>query len=231
MACTMTDTLPGVLLPTAFQFALAGGVLVASTANEDLPAELPLAIDGVALADGSTILLTAQTLPAQNGLYTFQPGGNFLDPGGQNFDASGIWSIVTLAAGIYRWTKAPNTFSVEDSSGHKRTTTGNIQIALKPVIFRGVPLAPVNDSLALIQTARTPPFNQSAGFRNGMSVRVSGGTANGGIWQYTGTSNPALGTEALPWVKSSTAASSAIPPSSVGFIETPPTALQVCAQL
>jgi hypothetical protein len=230
MACTMTNNPPGAIARAAAGFAFAGSAMAASTVNVPLPAGLPLTMDGVVLAGGSTVLLTGQTVPAANSLYTFRPGGNVLDPGGQTYDAGGVWTT-TLPAGVYVWTKGPNATSISDTAGHTRTTSGDIQIAAGVVTFRGAALASVVDGLALYQTARSRDFDASAEFTNGMMVQVSGGTANSGTWQYTGITNPVIGTTALPWAKISAVKSPAISIPGHVFTNTAPGPLAVCSHI
>ena len=229
----MTNTPPGAIARAATGFAFAGSAAAASIVNVTLPLLLPATMDGVALGVGSTILLTAQTAASANSLYTFRPiNTNSITVPDKNYDASGVWTS-TFPAGVYYWVKGINAISIEDVSGRKLTETGTIQLGAGSVTFKGTPLALVTDGLYSVQAGpgRHVNFDQSAEFTNGMMVHVTGGTANSGTWQYTGITNPVLGTTSLPWSKISSVKSAAITIPGQTFTNTAPASLAVCSHI
>jgi len=78
--------------------------------------------------------------------------------------------------------------------------------------------------------SRDPTLDVSAEFQTGIVVRVMEGAANSGTWQYTGASNPTLGTTALPWTKLTSLTDTAVAPplAPPSFTNTPPGALDPC---
>jgi hypothetical protein len=72
--------------------------------------------------------------------------------------------------------------------------------------------------------SRDPTLDTSAEYQNGILVRVTAGPLNMGTWQYTGISNPVMGTTALPWTKVSTARLGRHP-SAANFLKAPGPAL------
>jgi len=184
-------------------------------------------IDGVQLHQGDEFLLTGQTAPSQNGLYTLAAGGPELATG--SYDGTGTKVIGSLGSRSYYWVRGNGTSAVGEST----LTESGILLpdASGNITLHGQISTVINGSLKVISPVREASLDASPEFIPGCIVRVLQGTANSGTWQYTGIANPLLGTTALPWTKANASTGSAVAPplSPPAYINTAPGALDPCA--
>ena len=231
MACTMTNTPPTAVPRPPGGFTITRGVVVASTANVNLAtASAGTVIDGVTLVNGTTVLLTGQTSPTQNSCYVLEPDYGGDEQGTGSIFTGGVINLTGLDVGRWYWFTKGNASSAVGletltDSGLLRPTAGGLMTINGPAgaAYTGV--------IVELLLRRTGDMNQSGEFTNGMMVQVSSGTANKGVWQYTGVTAPSIGTSPLPWTKVSSIGSSAITIPGTGFSNTAPAPLAVCAQL
>jgi hypothetical protein len=230
MGCVnMTNTPPGVIARPGLAFTFKATARAAATVNVNLAtATDPLGVDGQTLVLNDEFLLTGQTAPAQNGLYSIQPNGTQLIAG--SFNGSGILDITGLNTGMkYYWVKGNGT----DAVGQTTITESGMLLpgASGNITLHGPASTAATGSLKIVSPIRDPTLDVSGEFVPGILVRVLSGTANAGTWEYTGTANPTLGTTALPWTKRSTGSSSAVTPpvTPPSFTNSPPGTLDPCA--
>ncbi len=225
----MTDNPPQAIARAGLFFTFRGSADAAATVNVDINAASDgITVDGLILRNGDEFLCSAQTAPSQNGVYLLAATGS--EGASGSFNGTGQISLTgqTQTRGFY-WVKGNGTSIVgtttlTDTGVVKPDASGNL-------VINGPPNTPNTGSLKAVVANRSAPLNTSAEFQNGVMVRVTGGTANSGTWQYTGISNPTLGTTALPFTKVSTSASGAVSPpvAPPTFTNTPPGALDPCA--
>jgi hypothetical protein len=225
----MTNNPPGVISRPGLAFTFKATAQACATTNVNLAtATDPLGIDGQTIRVGGEFLLTGQTTPAQNGLYTMAANGAELATG--TYNGSGVLDITCPnATSLHQWVKGNGTQAVGQTT---LTDTGTlVPGASAKITLNGPPNTACTGSLKVISPVRDASLDASAEFQPGVVVRVLNGTSNAGTWQYTGVANPTLGTTALPWSKASSATSAAVQPplAPPTFTNTPPGALDPCA--
>jgi hypothetical protein len=148
---------------------------------------LPTSIDSVVLAFREETLLTAQTAPAQNGLYTMGESGTQLVAGA--YDASGFKDITGLNVTLsYYWVKGNGINAIGATT---ITATGTlVPDGTGKIRITGTPLATCTASLKLVLLSRDPTLDVSSEFQNGILVRVTS-TANKDVAVH-GRFNPIL---------------------------------------
>jgi len=230
MGCVnMTDMPPEVLSRAALGFTFKGSADACSTGNANLAtASDPSSVDGRTLHLGDLFLATGQTAAADNGLYVFAATGAELAAG--TFDVAGEIEPSSLSPDhSFLWIKGNGTSAVGETT---ITETGLLKAgASGNITVHGPPSTANTGSLKIVSPVRAPALDASGDFMPGCIVRVLGGTANFGTWQYTGQANPILGVTALPWTKVSTKTDSSVQPpiAPPSFTNTPPGALDPCA--
>ncbi|HTI72896.1 MAG TPA: hypothetical protein VMF06_23185 [Candidatus Limnocylindria bacterium] len=168
---------------------------------------------------GDYLLLTGQTAPAQNGIYQPDSGSDLVTPDGElAFDGDGEHAITTTAgARIVLLLAAGETLTVGSTVYSTTLESGETFefAAAASMTLAGEDDAVIRSQVSTVTLTRAddPGYlaEHSQDFINGKTVAVTDGTAPG-LYQYTGATNPTLGTTAITFALLGAFTASLLPP-------------------